>query len=199
VVFDHSSRSDHIAAQAVAVEIAEIAERFSDPDLGSLALMEQASALLRQGRRDEGLRLVDETMIAVSAGELSPIVAGIVYCNTIAFCRDLFELRAAREWTSVLTDWCARQPEMLAHQGVCLVHRAELMTLAGAWPAALEEARRAADRFSQGVLNRSALGEAAYREGELHRLRGEITAAKKSYEEATGVVVSRSPASRSFM
>ena len=185
VVFDHSSRRDYIAAHAVAVEIAEIAERFSDPDLGSIALMEQASALLRQGRRDEGLRLVDETMIAVSAGELSPMVAGIVYCNTIAFCRDLFELRAAREWTSVLTDWCARQPEMLAHQGVCLVHRAELMTLAGAWPAALEEARRAAERFSQGVLNRRALGEAAYREGELHRLRGEIAAAKKSYEEAT--------------
>lgn len=161
--------------------------------------MEQASALLRQGRRDDGLRLVDETMIAVSAGELSPMVAGIVYCNTIAFCRDLFEWRAAREWTSVLTDWCARQPEMLAHQGVCLVHRAELMTLAGAWPAALEEARRAADRFSQGVLNRRALGEAAYREGELHRLRGEITAAKKSYEGRPGMVVSRSPASRSFM
>ena len=133
-MFDHSSRRNYVAAQAVAVEIGEIAERFSDPDLVSLALMEQASALLRQGRRDEGLRLVDETMIAVSAGELSPMVAGIVYCNTIAFCRDLFELRAAREWTSVLTDWCARQPEMLAHQGVCLVHRAELMTLAGAWP-----------------------------------------------------------------
>jgi DNA-binding CsgD family transcriptional regulator/tetratricopeptide (TPR) repeat protein len=185
VVFDHSSRRDYIAAHAVAVGIAEIAERFGDPDLGSLALMEQASALLRQGRREEGLRLVDETMVAVSAGELSPMVAGIVYCNTIAFCRDLFELRAAREWTSVLTEWCARQPEMLAHQGVCLVHRAELMTLAGAWPAALEEARRAAGRFSQGVLNRRALGEAAYREGELHRLRGEIAAARESYEEAT--------------
>jgi hypothetical protein len=186
VVFDHSSRRDYIAAHAVAVEIAEIAERFSDPDLVSMALMEQASALLRQGRRDDGLRLVDETMTAVAAGELSPMVAGIVYCNTIAFCRDLFEWRAAREWTSVLTDWCARQPDMLAHQGVCLVHRAELMTLAGAWPAALEEARRAADRFSQGVLNRRALGEAAYREGELRRLRGEITAAKKKwYEEAT--------------
>jgi hypothetical protein len=75
VVFGHSSRRDYIAAQAVAVEIAEIAERFSDPDLVSLALMEQASALLRQGRRDEGLRLVDETMIAVPAGELSPMVA----------------------------------------------------------------------------------------------------------------------------
>ena len=111
-------------------------------------------------------------------------LAGIVYCNTIAFCRDLYELRAAREWTSALTEWCARQPEMLAHQGVCLVHRAELMTLAGAWPAALDEARRAAERFVQGVLNRRALGEAAYREGELHRLRGEVAAAEKSYAEA---------------
>jgi hypothetical protein len=166
------------------VDIAEIAERFGDPDLLTLAMMEQASALLRLGRRDEGLRLVDETMVAVSAGELSPIVAGIVYCNTIAFCRDLYELRAAREWTSALTEWCARQPEMLAHQGVCLVHRAELMTLAGAWPAALDEARRAAERFVQGVLNQRALGEAAYREGELHRLRGEVAAAEKSYAEA---------------
>jgi DNA-binding CsgD family transcriptional regulator len=183
-MFEHSSRGDYAAAHAAAVEVAEIAERFEDPDLLTMALMEQASALLRQGRGDEGLRLVDETMVAVSAGELSPIVAGIVYCNTIAFCRDLYELRAAREWTSALTEWCARQPEMLAHQGVCLVHRAELMTLAGAWPAALQEARRATERFAQGVLNRRALGEAAYREGELHRLRGDVAAAEKSYEEA---------------
>jgi DNA-binding NarL/FixJ family response regulator len=184
LVFEHSSRRDYADAHAVAEEIVEIAERFGDPDLLTLAMMEQASALLRQGRRDEGLRLVDETMVAVSAGELSPIVAGIVYCNTIAFCRDLYELRAAQEWTSALTKWCARQPEMLAHQGVCLVHRAELMTLAGAWPAALDEARRAAERFVQGVLNRGALGEAAYRAGELHRLRGEAAAAEKSYQEA---------------
>ena len=183
-VFEHSSRGDHAAAHAAAVEVADIAERFRDPDLLTMALMEQASALLRQGRSDEGLRLVDETMVAVSADELSPIVAGIIYCNTIAFCRDLYELRVAREWTAALTEWCARQPEMLAHQGVCLVHRAELMTFAGAWPAALEEARRAAERFAQGVLNRGVLGEAAYREGELHRLRGEVAAAEKSYKEA---------------
>ena len=185
LVFKHSSRRDYVDALSVAEEIAEIAERFGDPDLLTMAMMEQASALLRQGRRDEGLQLVDEAMVAVSAGELSPIVAGIVYCNTIAFCRDLYELRAAQEWTSALTKWCAQQPEMVAHQGVCLVHRAELMTLAGAWPAALEEARRAAERFVQGVLNRGALGEAAYREGELHRLRGEAAAAEKSYQEAT--------------
>jgi hypothetical protein len=61
-------------------------------------MMEQGHALVRQGRTG-GLRLVDETMVAVTAGELSPVVAGIVYCNTIAFCRDVYELRQAPEWT----------------------------------------------------------------------------------------------------
>ena len=56
-------------------------------------------------------------MVAVTAGELSPIVAGIVYCNTIAFCRDAYELRRAREWTEALTRWCEQQPDMVAHKG----------------------------------------------------------------------------------
>ena len=78
---------DHAGAYAIAVQIAEVGERCGDPDLVAVGLMEQGHALVRQGRAEEGLRLVDETMVAVTAGELSPIVAGIVYCNTIAFCR----------------------------------------------------------------------------------------------------------------
>ena len=80
--------------------------------------MEQGHALVRQGRTEEGLRLVDETMVAVTAGELSPIVAGIVYCNTIAFCQGAYELRRAREWTAALTRWCEQQPDMVAHNGL---------------------------------------------------------------------------------
>ena len=196
VVFEHSSRHDYTAAYAAADEIAEIAGRFSDPDLLTIALMEQASALLRQGQREEGLRLVDETMVAVSAGELSPMVAGIVYCNTIAFCRDLYELRAAREWTSALAKWCALQPEMLAHQGVCLVHRAELLTLAGAWPAALDEAHRAAERFGQGVLNRRALGEATIARGSCIDCSDTLQRPRNRTRRRSGVVASRSQASR---
>jgi hypothetical protein len=57
-----------------------------------------------------------------------------------------------------LTRWCEQQPDMVAHKGLCLVHRAEIMTLAGAWRDALEEARRVARQFTQGVLNQRALG-----------------------------------------
>ena len=177
---------DPEAAYATAIEIAKIGERFADHDLIAIGLMEQGHALVRQGRPAEGLRLVDETMVAVTAGELSPIVAGIVYCNTIAFCRDVYELRRAREWTVALTRWCDQQPDMVAHKGLCLVHRAEIMQLGGAWEDALAEARRVARDFTRGVLNQRALGHAAYRQGEVHRLRGEFGAAEQAYREASG-------------
>jgi DNA-binding CsgD family transcriptional regulator len=146
--------------------------------------MEEAHALVRQGRIEDGLRLVDETMVAVTAGELSPIVAGIVYCNTIAFCQEVFEVRRAREWTTALTRWCERQPGMVAHLGLCLVHRAEILTLQGAWADALAEARRVGERFTRGVLNQRALGRASYRQGEIHRLRGRHRAAEDAYRAA---------------
>ena len=138
-LLEHVFSGDHDAAFGKATEIAEIGKRFGDADLLAIALMEQGHALVRRGSAEAGLRLVDESMVAVTTGELSPIVAGIVYCNTIAFCRDQYELRRAREWTGALTRWCVQQPEMVTHQGLCLVHRAEIMTLEGAWDDALEE------------------------------------------------------------
>jgi DNA-binding NarL/FixJ family response regulator len=184
-LIEQSMKGEFGAAHATAAEIAEIGERFGDPDLVAMALMEQGHALVRQGRTEEGLRLVDETMVAVTAGELSPVVAGIVYCNTIAFCRDTYELRRAREWTEALTRWCEQQPDMVAHKGLCLVHRAEIMTLGGAWKEALEEARRVGVQFTQGVLNERALGHAAYRQAEVHRLQGRFDEAEAEYRKAS--------------
>jgi DNA-binding NarL/FixJ family response regulator len=176
---------DYEAAQATAADAAELGERFGDRDLLWLARDDEGCALIKQGRVADGLRLVDEVLVAATAGELSPIVTGIVYCNTIAFCRDAYELRYAREWTEALSRWCERQPQMVAHNGLCLVHRAEIMQWRGAWEEALEEARRAAERFTRGVLNEIACGKAHYRQGEVHRLRGERDAAAGAYREAS--------------
>ena len=74
---------------------------------------------------------------------------------------------------------------MVAHQGLCLVHRAEIMTLGGAWESALDEAGPVAERFTEGVLNQRALGQAAYRQAEVYRLRGEWGAAEESYRAAS--------------
>ncbi|MGH3473859.1 MAG: LuxR C-terminal-related transcriptional regulator [Aeromicrobium sp.] len=168
-------------AWGAATEMTEIGQRFDDRDLVAIGLMEQGHGLVRMGRTDEGVRLIDESMIFVMSGELSPIVAGIVYCNTIAFCRSIYELSRLREWTAALTRWCDGQPDMIAHQGVCLVHRAEIMTMSGEWDEALEELRRCGEQFTAGALNQMARGDAAYREGEVHRLRGEFEPAEEAY------------------
>src|SRR5439155_26768539 len=173
------------AGYATATEVADIGTRFGDQDLIAIGVHEQGHALVRQGRFEEGLRLLDEVMVTVTAGELSPIVTGLVYCNTIGFWQSVYELRRAREWTEALTRWCDQQPDMVAHTGVCLVHRAEIMQLQGAWDAALAEARRAGERFVEGVLNARVCGKAHYRQGEVHRLRGAWKAAEESYREAS--------------
>jgi tetratricopeptide (TPR) repeat protein len=181
----HVATGDWEAAASTAADAAEIGERFSDRDLFALAVHEQGHALVRLGRVEEGMRLLDEAMVAATAGELSPIVTGLVYCSVIAYCQELYELRRAREWTDALTQWCEQQPQMVAHTGVCLVHRAEIMELQGAWRDALEEARRAGERLAQGTLNQLAVGYALYRQGEVHRLRGQFAAAEEAYRDAS--------------
>ena len=175
---------DWDAGLATATEAAAIGERFGDQDLVWLARHDQGRALVKLGRRDEGIRLVNEMLVVVTSGILSPVVSGIVFCNTIIFCRDAFELRQAREWTDALTLWCDEQPQMVAHNGLCLVHRAEILQLSGDWATALTEAEKASERFTMGALNQIASGMAHYRQGEIHRLQGRLDAAEEAYREA---------------
>ena len=176
---------DDLAAASTAARAAEIGRRFGDADLTALTAQEQGHALVRQGRTEEGMALIDEIMVAVTADALSPIVTGLVYCNTIAFCQGVYEVSRAREWTAALTRWCEDQPEMVAHTGVCLVHRAEIMELAGRWPEALDEAGRAHERLARATPEGGTVGAAVYRQAELHRLRGELTEAEEAYRHAS--------------
>ena len=184
-VLEHVIAGDPEAARDAAADVAAIASRFGDKDLLALAVHEQGHALIRLGRVEDGLRLLDETMVSVVAGELSPRATGIVYCNTIAFCQGVFEVRRAREWTEHLTRWCEAQPDMVAHTGLCLVHRAEIMELQGAWPDALREARQAAQRFEERVAEQRTRGRALYLEGDVERLQGRHDAAEEAFRAAS--------------
>jgi ATP/maltotriose-dependent transcriptional regulator MalT len=183
-MFQQEAAGDWEAAASTAASAVQVGERFADRDLLALAGHQQGHLLIRQGRVQDGLGLLDEAMVAATAGELSPIVTGIVYCGVILACHEAWELRRAQEWTAALTTWCEQQPEMVAFTGRCRLHRAEIMELRGGWGEALEEARRAVDRSAQ-ANNRAAAGEACYRQGEVHRLRGQLAAAEESYREAS--------------
>ena len=183
VMFQHEAAGDYTAAAATAAAAAEIGQRFGDADLFALAVHGQGYMLIKDGRIKEGLGLLDEAMVAVTTGELSPIPTGMVYCGVILACQEVYELSRAREWTAALTRWCADQPDLVAFTGRCLVHRAEIMQLDGAWSDALEEARRAGFRFAE-TMNPAA-GLAHYRQGELLRLQGDFEAAEEAYREAS--------------
>jgi ATP/maltotriose-dependent transcriptional regulator MalT len=174
---------DYAAAFDSASAAAAIAQRFDDADLFAFAVMDQGQLLIKDGRVKEGLAHLDEAMVAATSGELSPIATGLVYCNVIAVCQEVYEVRRAAEWTTALTRWCEQQPDMVAFTGRCLVHRAEILQLQGAWGDALEEARRAGRRFVETMSPTAGL--ALYREAELLRLRGEFAAAEEAYREAS--------------
>ena len=171
-----SMPADFETAYATAASAAEIGERCADADLIACARHQQGRIRLQQGQLERGLALLDEVMVAVTAGELSPLVTGLMYCSVIQACQVVYAFGRAREWTAALAQWCDEQPGMVAFTGVCRVHRAEIMQLRGAWQDAIEEAQRARES-SQGFDQR-ATAAALYQEAEVHRLRGEFAAAE---------------------
>jgi ATP/maltotriose-dependent transcriptional regulator MalT len=183
LVFRHEAAGEFEAAATVAGQAAAIGERFGDRDLFSMSLHAQGHMLVRAGRVGEGLALLDEAMVSVTTGEMSPFVVGIVYCGVILACQEVFEVVRAREWTLALTEWTDQQRDLVAFTGRCLVHRAEILQLNGSWTDALEEARRAGRRFVE--TKNPAAGVAHYRQAELLRLRGEFAAAEAAYRDAS--------------
>jgi DNA-binding CsgD family transcriptional regulator len=182
LVMQHEAAGDLAAACDVLGEAAGIGQRFGDADLFALSMHLRGQYLIVLGHVQEGLGLLDEVMVAVTTGQLSPIPTGLVYCGVIDACQRAYELRRAREWTAALTRWCAEQPDLMAFTGRCLVHRAEIMQLDGAWPAALDEARRAGGRPGMSQVGNA---EALYRQGEIHRLQGEFARAEEAYRGAS--------------
>jgi len=174
---------DLVAAHATFEEAGEIGRRFADADVTALARLGQGQVLVRSGEIARGISLLDEVMVGVTAGEVSPIFAGIIYCAVLEVCHDIYDLRRAQEWTAAFTRWCESQPDLVPFRGQCLVRRAEIMRFHGAWPDALEAAEQAHERLSR-LPGQGAVGAALYQQAELHRLRGELALAESTYRRA---------------
>jgi DNA-binding CsgD family transcriptional regulator/tetratricopeptide (TPR) repeat protein len=176
-------RGDAPAAHDVFSEAAGIASRFADRDLAALACHGRGRALVRMGRIPEGVARLDEAMAAVVAGDVSPVLAGDIYCSVLEACHEILDVRRAHEWTTCLSQWCATQPDLVRYRGECLIYRAEIEQMRGAWTEAERDAQEACALLSSPEP-RPAVGAAFYRLGEIHRLRGDFRKAEDAYRQA---------------
>jgi DNA-binding CsgD family transcriptional regulator/tetratricopeptide (TPR) repeat protein len=173
---------DWAGADAAALEAAGVGARHDDADLVAMAVQLSGLARLQQGKVRQGLAQLDEAMLAATAGELSPRVTGLVYCSVIDGCQQVLAVDRAAQWTDALARWCDSQPTMVSFTGKCMIHRAEILQLNGAWHDALEEARSAAERLGHSADSPAA---AHYQQGEVLRLRGQLDAAEQAYRNAS--------------
>jgi len=179
-----TDEGDFGGAHALFTQAGDIAGRFGDRQLTNMSRYGRGHTLILSGRVADGLALVDETMIAITAGEVSPSIAGALYCSAIETFKGIFDLRRAQEWTAALGRWCEAQPDLVPFRGECLLYRAELMQLHGAWSDAMEESVRAGEWLAMRP-GHPATGEALYRQAEIHRLRGDLAKADEMYREAS--------------
>jgi ATP/maltotriose-dependent transcriptional regulator MalT len=136
--------------------------------------------MIYAGQVSEGLALLDEAMIGISAGEVSPILAGMVYCSMIEACQEVSDYSRAAAWTRALTRWCDAQPGLVPYTGQCSLHRGQIMRLRGAYEDALAEFALAQRRYQvEGTAIAAAL--ALTEQGDVLRLQGKLDEAESAY------------------
>ena len=176
-------RGDIEAAAATAAAVTEHGRRFGDAALLAHGLNAEGRLRTATGDVAGGLRMLDEAMVGVVAGELDAVHAGTVYCSTIEACQWVGDLGRMAQWTQALTRWCREQPGLVAFTGQAAVHRGQLMRVHGAFEDALAELELAVQRYAaMGGHPAEAL---AHRErGDVLRVVGDREGAATAYRDA---------------
>ena len=170
------------AAAEVARAVRADGLRHDDPNLVALGTMGEARALLRAGEVDEGLRRLDEAMLAAVDESLSRSWAGNIYCHVMAVCHELHDVRRAAEWTRAAGQWFEARASPAVFTGILRVFRSRVLQVAGDWDRAEREATQVVTDLAG--ISVPTLADAHYQLGELHRLRGRLDEAEASYRQA---------------
>lgn len=160
----------------------KIGTQFGDRQLITLSRIGEGRMMIYMGDHADGLALLDEAVVSIESGELSPIAAGDAYCTVIDACAELSDVVRCRSWTASMQRWCKRHQELVLYRGHCFVHAAEVLRVLGQWPDGLEAARHACGRLADPVP--SIRGAALCLEADFLRLLGDLDAAETTYARA---------------
>lgn len=139
---------DAAERERLALAALAIARRFGDRDLefSSMALL--GNAYVASGRIREGMTLLDETLAAVSGGEVAGVAAvGEIWCRLLSACEHAADVRRAEQWLAVAAHsvaWIDFVPP------TCRSHYGGILLATGRWPEAERELLAALRMFEQG-------------------------------------------------
>jgi DNA-binding winged helix-turn-helix (wHTH) protein len=174
-------QGDLAAATAEALEACAIGRELKNTDIEAMGLLYWGIALQASGDTARGLAMQDEAAAAVMAGNVSPLLGGIVYCGIISSCCNCGDWQRAEQWTESFTRWCQRG-RIDTFAGACLVHQAEVFAMSGKLPEARDLILRA-DPIIR-VDAPWALGDAHRLLGDVHLACGDADAAERCYRDA---------------
>lgn len=159
-----------------------LGERHDEAELVALATLGEGRLLLKRGRFEEGMAVLDEAMLAALSDRLHPVWTGGIYCHVMDACHEVADVGRANEWTQLAERWCDDLPPEALYRGICRVHRAQVLRVRGAWQEAEHEAARACADVAH--LHVGTVAEGHYELGEVRRQRGDRAGAEDAYRRA---------------
>jgi hypothetical protein len=182
--------SDWPAVLETAGTLYEVGCRCGDADLQALGLAFQGLAETHLGEVVHGTKLLDEAMASATAGELSTLATGVIYCRMLCACLDVHDFARAGEWTDVIR--ALGPPAGLGGlPGDCRTHRAAVLAKRGNWEEGLEEAELAIRETETFYMPH--VGIAARELGEIRLLRGDLAGAEEAFVQSHGFGASPEP------
>ena len=177
----HCYTGDMAAAIVHAEAALQIGERLKDNDICSVAKLYYGIAKQAQGETQRGLEKQDEAAASVVAGDVSPLIGGIVYCGLIAGCCNTGDWPRAGQWTENFRRWCQRM-RLDTFAGSCILHRAEVFVARGDIDAARKELDDGAATLNQSAP--WAIGDAYRLFGDIYLVRGKFSECEQAYRQA---------------
>ena len=145
---DNAEERHGLATAALA-----IARRFGDVDLEYDALSLLGESHVAAGRVSEGMKLLDQAMTAVSAGEVVGVVpVSDIYCRLLGACEIALDVARAEEWMAVAGSFGAWSDFV---SPVCRTHYAGILIAVGRWSEAEEQLLTALRTFESSYRGMS--------------------------------------------
>lgn len=178
-------------ASEAAEVLDHLAELLDNPTLACFARVLNGLALVRGGQTEPGFKELDEAMLSVLAGDMSPVWAGDIYCTVVHLCHILGDFSRMRAWNSALDRWTAGLSATFIYAGVTRIHHLQLISAEGDWDTVEREIGPHSDQLvdAHGWM----AGAGYYELGEVRRLRGNVHGALAAYANARNVGVDPQP------